>query len=547
MSRILSIVLVGLVLSGGHARAADFYVDNISGDDSFGGRLEKPDGEGGGPFRTIGRALKDAGAGDTVHLNPTGKLYRQAANLYGHPGGEDGKPLTLDGHGATLCGADPVSADGWEEWQDGVLQRSDVVPRGFIVVDGEMVFGTIGFNVLRPGEFIWLPRYHGRLYFYPPKGRKAADCRVEVTRPDGETETLEPKTWHRSHSRIGAVRRYPMKKRPKAVRLDGETVTLVATRDRLEPGQWVVEEGTVYYRPPEGSDPSEMEMQFVVRGNGVQMNGPTAHVVVRNLNVRWVYNDGYNIHGRVTDARFYNCNARDTGDEGFSAHDACETLLDGAVYVNNSNGIANVNRSGHSVTRNVVLARARDVGYLILTGGKGPEEVHHVLEKAVLIDNRAQINASNTRVEDVLAVSTSGGKVGRAIGAGQDLEVQRVTVIGGRIRAGTAPVHIEDSVLDCNFHVRADNPLEVLRLRNVILRAGAGIEWGSRYPWTKKKAGEWLEAAAKAGSARDCRTGDLDFLQALMSGEEDVSTPEEVGCSMETWKKYRQAITEEAP
>jgi hypothetical protein len=542
MRRILSTVLIGLVLSGGNVRAASFYVDNVSGDDSFGGRLEKPDGEGGGPFRTISRALEDAGAGDTVHLNPTDQLYRQAANLYEHPGGEEGQPLTLDGHGTTLCGADPVSADGWKEWQDGVFQRNDMVPRGFIVVDGEMVFGTIGFNVLRPGEFIWLGRYHGRLYFYPPKGRKAGECRVEVTWPDGETEVLDPKTWHRSHSRIGAVRRYPMKKRPRAVRLDGEDVTLIATKDRLKPGQWVVEEGTVYYRPPEGTHPSEMEMQFVIRGNGVQMTGDTAHVVVKNLNVRWVYNDGYNIHGHVTDARFYNCNARDTGDEGFSAHDACETLLDGAVYVNNSNGIANVNRSGHSITRNVVLARARDVGYLILTGGKGPDQVHHVLEKAVLIDNRAQINASNTRLKDVLAISTAGGSVGRSIGAGRDLELHRVTVIGGRVRAGTAPVHIEDSVLECNFHVRADTPLKVLRLRNVILRTGAIIEWGSRYPWTRKKAGEWLEDAAKAGAAKDCRTGDLEFLDALSSGEEEVSMSEGVGCSTATWEMYREVI-----
>jgi hypothetical protein len=533
-------VILGLVLGLLPLCAADLYVDNVSGDDAFSGRMSRADGKGDGPYRTIARALKEARAGDTVHLTATGKLYRQAANFYGHPGGERDQPVTLDGHGATLCGADSVSADGWSEWKDGVLMRSDAVPRGFIVVDGEMVFSTIGFNVLRPGEFVWLPRHHGRLYFYPPKGRKAAECRVEVSGPDGETRELDPHTWHRSHSRIGAVRRYPMKKRPAAVRLDGEKAPLITTQDRLEPGQWVAEKGKVYYMPPEGRDPADMEMQFVVRGNGVQMTGETAHVVVKNLNVRWVYNDGYNIHGRVTDARFYNCNARDTGDEGFSAHDACETLLDGAIYVNNSNGIANVNRSGHSITRNVVLARARSVGYLIRTGGKGPDKVHHLLQKAVLIDNPTQIGASNTRIDDVLAVGTSDGIVRQAIHAGRNLEVQRLTASGGQFRAGTAAVRIRDSVLDCGFHVRADDPMKVLHLRNVMLREGARVEWGSRYPWTKKPADAWLKAATEAGAARECRTSKMQFLESLLHGEGDVSAPAGMGCTVETWERYRQ-------
>ncbi len=59
------------------------------------------------------------------------------------------------------------------------------------------------------------------------------------------------------------------------------------------------------------------------------MNGPQSHFVIRDLNVNYVYNDGFNIHGTVKDAQFYNCNASDCGDEGFSAHDGCETLLDG--------------------------------------------------------------------------------------------------------------------------------------------------------------------------------------------------------------------------
>ena len=546
MIRALALFFVGLTFLVFPVRAADYYVDNVSGDDSFTGQMKKANGEGGGPYGTIARALKEAGAGDTVHLNPTGKLYRQKADFYGHEGGVEGSPLTLDGHGATLCGGDPVSAAGWRSWKQGVLTRSDVVPRGFMVVDGEMVFGTIGFNVLRPGEFIWLARHGGRLYFYPPKGRKASKCSVEVEWPGGQKETLDPQTWHHSHSRIGAVRRYPMKRQPEAIWFDDKKAPFITTKNRLEPGEWVVEEDTVYYRPEKDSNLTEMDVQFAVRGNGVQMNGGTAHVVVKNLNVRWVYNDGYNIHGRVTDARFYNCNARDTGDEGFSAHDACETLLDGATYVNNSHSIANVNRSGHSVTRNVVLARARRAGYLIKTGGKGIDAVHHVLEHAVMIDNPTHIAASNTRVNDVLAVSSAEGKVGHVVHAGRDLTVKGLTASGGRIRAGKAPLNVQNSVLDCHFHVRADDPMKVIELRNVILSKSGKIEWGSRYPWKRLSAAEWLKGAERTGAAENCRVEDLDYLLRAVRDGKKTALREEIGCSENTWKIYQEAALSEA-
>lgn len=65
---------------------------------------------------TIAQAIKAAMPGDTIHLEP--KVYRDYAGFYAKQG-EPGKPITLDGHGATLEGSDPLNP----ETMDGSLAR----------------------------------------------------------------------------------------------------------------------------------------------------------------------------------------------------------------------------------------------------------------------------------------------------------------------------------------------------------------------------------------------------------------------------------------
>ncbi|MCX6982547.1 MAG: hypothetical protein NTV08_17615 [Verrucomicrobia bacterium] len=52
--------------------------------------------------KTIHEAIKIAQPGDTIHLEPI--VYRDCAGVYGKKS-EAGKPITLDGHGATLEGS----------------------------------------------------------------------------------------------------------------------------------------------------------------------------------------------------------------------------------------------------------------------------------------------------------------------------------------------------------------------------------------------------------------------------------------------------------
>jgi hypothetical protein len=523
--------------------AADYYVDNVKGDDHFDG-LRKEAGPGGaGPFRTISRGLKAASAGDTVHLNPTGELYRETADFYGHKGGEPGKPLTLDGHGATLCGSDPCTPDGWTEWQGGVLKRDDMVSQCFMLVDGEMVFGEIEFNMLTPGEFCVLPAFDGRLYFYPPAGKQATDCKVEVTDADGTAVTLDPAKWQGSGSRIGAVRRCPVAGKPQAVKLDGQQVPLVTAKERLKPSAWSLEGKTVYFRPPAGKNVKDLKIEFSTRTNAVQLGGETAHVVIRNLNVCYVFDDGYNIHGHVTDCAFYNCNAHHCGDQAFSAHDACETVVDGAVYDLCCMGVANVNTKGYSVTRNVTILNSRSFGFLIQTDGRPIEDVHHELSNAVLVNNPTQVSASNLKMDNVLLAVTPSypPRYGYPIGGGEHVEALRTTIAYGVLRTGTAEVKVADSVLACGFHVRADDPLAVLKLSNVTFGQDGVVEWGSQPPWKRRPIAEWLGDASAAGAARDCRMADLGWVQKVMKDRRLEQLPAGVGCSAEVWQRFFDA------
>ena len=525
--------------------AADYYVDNTVGDDALDGRPAKVNGGNRGPFATINKAIRTAGSGDTIHLNPTGKLYRQNADFYGHKGGEQGKPLTLDGHGATLSGAEPCPAEGWKPWKDGALMRDDMISHMFLLIEGKMVFATLSINVLQPGEFCIAPSDANRLYFYPPDGKKSNDCEVEVGQPDGTAVKLDPANWQYSHSRISAVRRYPGLQKPTWVKLNGKEAPIIHAKERLQAGEWCAEDNALYFHPPAGKALKDLSVECIVRQNGVQMTGETAHVTVRNLNAQHVYNDGYNIHGHVTHAEFYNCNARECGDEGFSSHDKCETLLDGAVYEYCDNAIANVNTEGYSITRNVVLANSRSFGFLILT----KEPAWHELTNAILVDNPSQVSLSHTKADNLPILKSPGFKIAQALQCGPATELRRVTAAGNSalFRAdANSRVSIVDSLFaggQRGFHIRSDDPFAVLSLLNVVAGPDLSVEWGSKYPWRTATFAEWVRDAGSKGAAREVTTQETSWAEALLAGIRSPRLPEKTGCSQNLIERYLDYCT----
>jgi hypothetical protein len=231
---------------------------------------------------TIAHAIKMALPGDTIHLEP--KVYRDYAGFYGKKG-EPGKPITLDGHGATLEGSDPIDSAKWREVSPGLFANDDLLPglsdavigRWFFLFDGKM-------------------QHMGRT----SKGKQA---------PLKKPEELQAGEW-----------------------------TFVKDPAREKPPSKAIY-GTFYLKLAAGQSLAEAKVFAPMRSAGVQMSGDNAHLVIKNLTATHPYNDGFNIHGDCRDVVFENIRAIECGDDGISAHETAEYRVDGFVSIGNSTGI----------------------------------------------------------------------------------------------------------------------------------------------------------------------------------------------------------------
>lgn len=248
---------------------------------------------------TIAHAIKAAQPGDSIHLEP--KIYRDYAGFYGKKG-EPGKPITLDGHGATLEGSDPLDPAQWKEVSPGLFAADNLLPslndaligRWFFLFDGRM-----------------------QLMNRTSKGRSA---------PFKKPGELQPGEW--------TFVKDPAREKPPSKQIYGTFFV------RLAPGAKLADAGI-----------------FVpVRSAGVQFSGDNAHLVIKNLTATHPYNDGFNIHGDCRDCVFENIRAIECGDDGISAHESAQYRVDGLVSIGNSTGITDTGTAQTSY-RNIYLAR----------------------------------------------------------------------------------------------------------------------------------------------------------------------------------------------
>ncbi len=248
---------------------------------------------------TIAYAIKAAQPGDSIHLEP--KIYRDYAGFYGKKG-EPGKPITLDGHGATLEGSDPLDPAQWKEVSPGLFAADNLLPslndaligRWFFLFDGRM-----------------------QLMNRTSKGRSA---------PFKKPGELQPGEW--------TFVKDPAREKPPSKQIYGTFFV------RLAPDTKLADAGI-----------------FVpVRSAGVQFSGDNAHLVIKNITATHPYNDGFNIHGDCRDCVFENIHAIECGDDGISAHESAQYRVDGLVSIGNSTGITDTGTAQTSY-RNIYLAR----------------------------------------------------------------------------------------------------------------------------------------------------------------------------------------------
>jgi hypothetical protein len=231
---------------------------------------------------TIHHAIKMATAGDTIHLEP--KVYRDYAGFYGKKG-EPGKPITLDGHGATLEGSDPIDPAKWREVSPGLFANEDLMPGLSDAVIGR-----------------WFFLFDGRMQHM---GRTSKGKQAPLKKP----EELQAGEW-----------------------------TFVKDPSREKPPSKAIY-GTFYLKVAAGQKLADAKIFAPRRSAGVQFGGDNAHLVIKNLTATHPYNDGFNIHGDCRDVVFENIRAIECGDDGISAHETAEYRVDGFVSIGNSTGI----------------------------------------------------------------------------------------------------------------------------------------------------------------------------------------------------------------
>ena len=329
--------------------------------------------------KTIAAAIKLAQPGDTIHLQPI--VYRDYAGFYGKKG-EPGKPITLDGHGATLEGSDPLDPKQWTEVSPGLFEASKlltrlddpIIMRWFFLWDGKM-------------------NHMGRT----SKGKKA---------PFKKVEDLQAGEWTfvQDHARGKAMANQIF--------------------------------GSFFIRLPAGQKLPDARIFVPVRSVGVGLGGANAHLVIRNITATHPHNDGFNIHGDCRDVVFENIRAIECGDDGVSAHESAEYRVDGLVAIGNSTGITDT-VAAKTTYRHVFLADNLAFDLYFLNDGR------YAVSDAVVLsssEHALQVSGgkdqhSELRLDNVL-IHREGSKGSVSVAKDATLFARRFTLEGDELKSG---------------------------------------------------------------------------------------------------------------
>ncbi len=179
-------VLALFAVCAGPGVARDWCVDNLIGADDAAGTVEAP-------LRTINAAIGRTAPGDTIHLAPNTEPYKQMA-VFHNKSGEPGNPITIDGHGATLSGSEPLDPAAWVQIATGLFKCASLQPasssaigRYYFVFDGainRMGRSSKGPHPawpkpadLQPGEWTWVAN-EGAFYVRTPGDKPLAECDI---------------------------------------------------------------------------------------------------------------------------------------------------------------------------------------------------------------------------------------------------------------------------------------------------------------------------------------------------------------------------------
>ncbi len=124
----------------------------------------------------------------------------------------------------------------------------------------------------------------------------------------------------------------------------------------LQPLEWCLFRGAIYFRPEDTLLPSEYALEYAVHPVGITLY-EVRHVVVSNLIVQGFHLDGVNAHDNAFEITLSGLNCRGNGRSGISVGGASRVKIDACLAGNN--GVAQVRTEGFSQT---VIANSDLIG-----------------------------------------------------------------------------------------------------------------------------------------------------------------------------------------
>jgi hypothetical protein len=234
------------------------------------------------PLRSVRRAVAMVQPGDTIHLLPDGAVYREMISLAGK------SDFTIEGHNCAVSGADPLTSDPakWEKVGDGLHRiqlRRTLEDRHILVVNGKaQMMGRTKYNIRARGN----------------------------ERRDG----------------FEAVKKALISQYPKPAELKKGQFAWEPIDPRAG---WLYVKGSLE------------NLEWSVRSQGVQTDGNTSNVTIRNLRARHALNDGFNFHGNAQNYRLDNVAGEGCFDNGISPHGACSFSVEDGQFLGNEMAVGN--------------------------------------------------------------------------------------------------------------------------------------------------------------------------------------------------------------
>ncbi len=346
-------IAAGLLLISGMLAAKDIYVNNRDGSDAAAGDSESA------ALLTIAKARTLAAAGDTIHLADTGKVYRESFSFTQSAGRADAR-LTVDGHGATISGADPLNEADWQPVGPGLYKNGTI-------------YDQYKFNK----EVIW--RY---FFVFDGKMNRMGTCLKGKSAPLKEPPALQEAEW-----------------------------TFVAA------------EKAFYLKIDPAKKLADYRIEIPVRANGVSIHHTADFVTIKNLTATHVYNDGYGLSGEGKNLRLENIRAVDCGDDGISAHAGSGAKIKGFYSSGNGTGICDTGNS-ETFYEDVLIENivGVDLYFLLERSGKSAHGIKNAViigngGKQLVVESPKPDSEQSVELDNLLFIGRRGGDtIGRLYG-----------------------------------------------------------------------------------------------------------------------------------